>query len=130
MEQVSITNIAVDIDFQRTFNEFYVVRQNESWRKSYQAYFESVKNGKPTFEKIITYFYECTGNIEPSFSSKMLATILPKKPIWDSYIVQKLNIQLIGITKKEKLKNAIMLYADIEKWYAYFLKTEKEKIYL
>lgn len=26
MEQVSITNVAVDTDFQRTFNGFYVVR--------------------------------------------------------------------------------------------------------
>ena len=72
MEQVSITNVAVDTDFQRTFNGFYVVRRNESWRKSYYEYFESVKNGKPTFKNIITYLYECTGNIEPSFSVKCL----------------------------------------------------------
>lgn len=60
------------------FNEhstgFYIVRRNESWRKSYYEYFESVKNGKQTFENIITYLYESTGNIELSFSSKMLAT--------------------------------------------------------
>ena len=74
MEQVSITNVAVDTDFQRTFNGFYIVRRNESWRKSYYEYFESVKNGKQTFENIITYLYESTGNIELSFSSKMLAT--------------------------------------------------------
>ena len=111
MEQVSITNVAVDTDFQRTFN----------------GYFESVKNGKPTFKNIITYLYECTGNIEPSFSSKMLATIIPEKPIWDRYVVQNLNMQLTGTTKEEKLKNAIMLYADIEKWYAVFLETEKGK---
>ena len=125
MEQVSITNVAVDIDFQRIFNRFYIVRRNESWRKSYYEYFESVKNGKPTFENIITYLYECTGNIETSFSSKMLATILPEKPIWDRYVVQNLNMQLTGATKEEKLKNAIMLYADMEKWYADFLETEK-----
>ena len=125
MEQVSITNVAVDTDFQLTFNGFYIVRRNESWRKSYYEYFESVKNGKPTFENIITYLYESTGNIEPSFSSKMLATILPEKPIWDRYVVQNLNVQLTGATKEEKLKNAILLYADMEKWYADFLETEK-----
>lgn len=97
MEQVSITNVAVDTDFQRTFNGFYVVRRNESWRKSYYEYFESVKNGKPTFKNIITYLYECTGNIEPSFSSKMLATIIPEKPIWDRYVVQNLNIECFFI---------------------------------
>ena len=127
MEQVSITNVAVDTDFQRIFDGFYRVRRNESWRKSYYAYFESVKNGNPTFEDTITYLYECTGNIEPSFSSKMLATILPEKPIWDRHVVQNLNMQLRGATKEEKLKNAIMLYADMEMWFADFLETEKGK---
>lgn len=127
MEQVNNTNVATDMDFQRTFNGFYIVRRNESWRKFYYEYFESAKNGTPTFEDIITYLFECTGNIEPSFSSKMLATILPEKPIWDRYVVQNLNMKLTGATKKEKLKNAVILYADMEKWYADFLESEKGK---
>jgi len=57
----------------------------------------------------------------------MLATIIPEKPIWDRYVVQNLNMQLTRTMKEEKLKNAIMLYADIEKWYADFLETEKGK---
>lgn len=127
LEQVNKTNVSIDIDFQRTFNGFYIVRRNESWRKTYYEYFEKIKKGSPTFESIITYLYEYTGNIEPSFSSKMLATILPEKPIWDRYVVQNLNMQLTGATKEEKLKNAIILYADMEKWYADFLETEKGK---
>lgn len=127
MEQVNNTNVAIDTDFQRTFNGFYIVRRNETWRKFYYEYFESVKNGTPTFENIITYLYECTRNIEPSFSSKMLSTILPEKPIWDRYVVKNLNIKLKGSIKEEKLKNAIILYADIEKWYADFLKSENGK---
>ena len=127
MEQVSTVNVAVDNDFQRIFNGFYIVRRNEIWRKVYYEHFESVKNSTPTFASIITYLYEYTGNIEPSFSSKMLATIQPEKPIWDRYVVQNLNIQLTGTTKEEKLKNAIMLYAEMEKWYAHFFETEKGK---
>lgn len=57
----------------------------------------------------------------------MLATIFPEKPIWDRYVVQNLDIQLTGATKEEKLKNAIILYADMEKWYADFLESEKGK---
>lgn len=127
MEQVKKTNVAIDTDFQRTFNGFYIVRRNEIWRKFYYEHFESVKDSTPTFASIITYLYECTGNIEPSFSSKMLATIYPEKPIWDHYVVQNLNMQLMGTTKTEKLKNAIILYDDMEKWYADFLQTEKAK---
>ncbi|MGI6462120.1 MAG: hypothetical protein ACOX04_00600 [Candidatus Scatomorpha sp.] len=127
MEKVKRTNVAVDAEFQRVFNRFYKVRRNEEWRRAYYEYFESVKNASPTFESIIRYLYEHSRNIEPSFSSKMLASIFPEKPIWDRYVVQNLNMRLMGATKEEKLKNAIILYANIEKWYDDFLKTEKAK---
>ena len=125
MEQVGKTNISQDAEFQRTFNGFYIVRRNEAWRKIYYEHFEKVKMGKPTYASILTHMYECTGNIEPSFTSKMLASIFPEKPIWDRYVVQNLNLQLVGKTQEEKLQNAIALYADMEKWYADFLKTDK-----
>jgi len=127
MEQVKKIDVSLDADFQRTFNGFYIVRRNEAWRKVYYEYFEAVKGGTPTFASILTHLYECTGNIEPSFSSKMLATICPDKPIWDRYVVQNLSMELVGTTKEERLANAIALYADMEKWYADFLKTDKAK---
>ena len=127
MEQVKITDLSMDADFQRTFNGFYIVRRNEAWRKIYYEHFESVKGGTPTFASILTHLYECTGNIEPSFSSKMLATIFPDKPIWDRYVVQNLNMELVGATKEERLTNAIALYSDMEKWYTDFLQTDKAK---
>lgn len=127
MEQVNKTDISIDAEFQRTFNGFYIVRRNEEWRKAYYEYFESVKKGTPTFTSILIHLYECTGNIEPSFSSKMLATIFPDKPIWDRYVVQNLNMELKGRTKQERLENAIVLYTDIERWYADFLQTDKAK---
>lgn len=127
MEQVNKTDISIDAEFQRTFNGFYIVRRNEEWRKAYYEYFESVKKGTPTFTSILIHLYECTGNIEPSFSSKMLATIFPDKPIWDRYVVQNLNMELKGRTKQERLENAMVLYTDIERWYADFLQTDKAK---
>ena len=50
MEQVNNVNVATDIDFQRTFNGFYIVRRNEEWRKCYYEHFENIKTGSPTFE--------------------------------------------------------------------------------
>ena len=127
IDQLGKTDVSNDADFQRTFNSFYVVRRNEAWRKVYYQLFEQVKTGTPTFASILTYMYEFTGNIEPSFSSKMLATIFPEKPIWDKYVLQNLNMELVGTTKQKRLDNAIALYADIEKWYDTFLGTNKAK---
>lgn len=125
MDRINTTDISIDADFQRIFNGFYIVRRNEAWRKVYYALFETLKHGMPTFSDILMHMYEHTGNIEPSFSSKMLATIFPEKPIWDRYVVQNLNLELAGATKQERLKNAVALYSDIETWYEKFLQTKK-----
>lgn len=127
IENVNKTDVSIDENFQRIFNGFYLVRRNEEWRKIFYDYFEKIKRDTPTFESIVTYLYERTGNLEPSFSSKMLATILPEKPIWDRYVVQNLGIKLEGKTKQEKLQNAIRLYDEMEQWYEDFLTTEKGK---
>ena len=127
MENIRDTDISRDKDFQRIFNGFYIVRRNEEWRKIFYTYFERIKNDIPSFENIITYLYENTGNLEPSFASKMLATILPEKPIWDRYVVQNLELRLEGKTKQEKLEHAVTLYRYMEQWYADFLQTDQAR---
>jgi len=125
MCQVRRTNVSADKDFQRLFNAFYVVRRNEGWRKVYYDLFETLKDGTPSFAYIIRYLYEKTGNIEGSFSSKLLATLCPDKPIWDRYVVENLGLKLEGKSKAEQLNNAIRLYEEIENWYRDFLTTQK-----
>ena len=127
MNQVHQVDVSNDADFQRIFNGFYLIRRNAEWRKCFYAYFETAKAKTPTFAEIITYLYEMTGNLEASFSSKMLATLCEDKPIWDRYVLQNLSLQIEGRTKAEKLQNAIHLYEAIENWYAEFLTTDKAK---
>ncbi len=127
VEIVNTVDVSENADFQRLFNGFYLVRRNAEWREIFYDLFEAVKGKNPTFAEIITHLYKKTGNIEASFSSKMLATICHDKPIWDRYVVQNLQLKLEGDTKEEKLANAIKLYSDIEEWYEEFLQTEQAK---
>ena len=117
-------------DFQTLFNGFYNVRRNEDWRDNYYKYFQSIKNKKDIeFNDIIEHFYE-ENLIEPSFSSKLLSTINPKKPIWDNYVIYALidkideNRDLLTCknhryyvkgTGKNRIDNAIKVYEKIEK---------------
>lgn len=126
METVRKTDVSTDLDFQRTFNAFYRVRRNAEWRKVYYDLFETVKDSNPPFESIIRTIYEATGNIEASFSSKMLATINPDKPIWDRYVVQNLCLSMKGKTKEDQLECAVDLYAQMVRWYDRFLQTEND----
>ena len=127
MHRVNSVNVSRDADFQRQFNGFYIVRRNAEWRKIYYEQFETMKTEPATFAIIITKLFEKTGNIEASFSSKMLGTLNPDKPIWDRYVVQNLGLRLTGKSKQEQLENAIKLYSDIEKWYSNFLGTDDAK---
>lgn len=100
--------------FTKCFNAFYRVRRNTKWQKVYYDYFNKNRNNKNiTFEEILDYLYENTGNIEASFSSKMLATINPNMPIWDQYVLKNLNIKVDNGNKDEKLKYAKIAYEKI-----------------
>lgn len=117
----------VSPDFQRAFNGFYRVRRNEAWRQHYYDLFVKAKAGQFTFEQIISELYGLTGNVEASFSSKMLATIDASKPIWDQYVLQNLGLELTGRTQEEKLRNAVTLYNRIVTWYSDYLSTDEAK---
>ena len=79
-------DVSADIEFQRIFNGFYMVRRNKAWRTEYYKLFESLKNGQNlSFSTILKTLHEKTGNIEPSFSSKMRASGLCRilaKPVF------------------------------------------------
>ena len=125
MQTVNKVDVSENEDFQRRFNGYYRVRRNAEWRKTYYDLFEKQKTTPTTFRKIITKLYNKTGNIEASFSSKMLATLHPDQPIWDSIVLECLGFRLTGKNKEETLNNAILLYSRIRDWYAQYLNTSE-----
>ena len=86
-----------DPAFQRKYTGFYRLRRNEEWRREYFRLMEGFQDrGNASFEEILLRLYKATGNIECSFSSKMLATIDPDMPIWDSKVLKALQLKLKG----------------------------------
>ena len=100
--------------FTKCFNGFYRVRRDTKWQKVYYEYFNKNRNYKNiTFDEILDYMYKNTGNIEASFSSKMLSTINPNMPIWDQYVLKNLDIRVDNGSKDERLKNTKIAYKKI-----------------
>ncbi|QTE67654.1 hypothetical protein JNO48_10665 [Clostridiales bacterium] len=125
IEKMWTVNVSSDVSFQRAFNAFYRIRRNEKWRRKYYCLFEEAKEEGYTFADIIRTLYAETGNVEASFSSKMIASIDPNKPIWDQYVLQNLGFELKGKTVEERLENAVIIYRQIEQWYSDYLLTEE-----
>ena len=79
------------------------------------------------FGILLLRLFQKTGQIEASFTSKMLASLNPDMPIWDSRVLKNLNLRLTGRTPELKLSNAVVLYGRICDWYQSFLKTEEAR---
>lgn len=123
----SVTDVSGSAEFQRKFNAYFRIRRNETWRKIYYAMFECAKKEHLSFADVIRELFVRTGNVEASFTSKMIATFDDTKPIWDQYVLKNLGLELKGKTPEERVKNAILLYARIECWYAEYLLTDEAK---
>lgn len=125
MEQVNKTNVLADAQFQRTFTRFYVLRRNAAQQKAYYGLLEASKGKADVcFSTILRALYEATGWVEASFSSKLLATLQPDMPIWDSIVLSRLGLKPSTSDDKEKrLAHSEKLYENIVRWYREFLPT-------
>jgi hypothetical protein len=119
MKQVHKVDVSTDTAFQKVFNGFYRMRQRPAdFYKCYYTYLEANKtNHEITFEDILTHLYQVTGSIHASFSSKLLATINPNKPIWDRFVLQNLGLRVPYYYEKDRLQKTIRLYQQICDWY-------------
>lgn len=126
---VEDVDISKDTAFQKEFSYFFRVRRNASWKEIYYGLFESYKSdANLSFEKVLCEIYRQTGRIEASFSSKLIASLDPSMPIWDSIVLSKL--QLVppkGTDKELRIEKTIAMYESIVDWYRDFLKSEKAK---
>lgn len=76
------TDVSSDANYQRFYNRFYRVRRNAEWQSRYYAIMEREKaNPSTAFGDVLREIHELTGNVEASFTSKIIATLHPDRPI-------------------------------------------------
>lgn len=128
----SINNIDVtkSPEFQKTYNYFFKVRKNEEWRKIYYDLMETAKKGNYDFSDVLYEIYKKTGYIAPSFSSKLIHSINPNMPIWDSFVLKNLGIAPKEKEAKNRLKEAVYIYSCLQNYINSFLKTDTAKFYI
>ncbi|MGA2875770.1 MAG: hypothetical protein ABSA33_03655 [Candidatus Micrarchaeaceae archaeon] len=118
-------NASDDADFRRKFNAFYRVRQRPpEWYTKYFSYMERHKGSKPSFDDVLDDVYELTGRYEPSFSSKLVATLNPEQPVWDIWVLRNTNTRVPSYASKRKVEQAKVAYRIIQGWYQQFLKSK------
>ena len=129
------TNFNVNSDFAKAFGAFYRVRRNEAWRKTFFDLFKEMKEkpDKADFKTILAELHTrlsklndaVHSTIEASFVSKMLHTVNPDMPIWDSIVLSKLDFakevqpyKMRGLHDDEaRLNKCEEVYNELKKWY-------------
>ena len=125
MAWVHSCNVSQAADFQKVFNGYYRIRQRPSdFYQAYYAYMESKKSDSVTFEDILSHLHKLTSRHEPSFASKLLATIDPDKPVWDVNVLSNLSIKPPRYYAKNRLEEIVKTYDVLENWFDDYLKTQ------
>jgi hypothetical protein len=126
MSLVNMEDVTNDKEFQRAFNGFYRVRQRpQVFYDTFYSFMEENKGSAPSFEKTLKYFEKELKRIEPSFSSKLVATINPNLLIWDSVVLDNLQLKPPAYYRKDRIEESIKLYERIVDWYKDYLKDEE-----
>lgn len=93
-DNLHLRNIARDFEYRRKFAGYYRMRfVSQQYRDSFFALFEAIKNdAELSFVDVARNLSQVDGRHEFSFISKMLHTIDPSRPIYDSQVDQALQI--------------------------------------
>ncbi len=116
--QLLKSNVTADRSYQTKFNGFYRMRQRpRCWYEFFFSILEREKfNSTISFKEILIEIYRTTGRVEPSFSSKMVATINPELIVYDKEVVQNLNLKIPYARKpaQRRICRLIDVYSQIQ----------------
>lgn len=129
MHLFPLVNTSTDRDFQKKFNGFYRIRQrSKEWYDVYFSYMEKGKKQVVLFDNVLDHIHEILGRYEPSFSSKLVATLYPNQPVWDSFIIKNTGQEAPSYTAKYKFEKAKIVFQNIREWYARHIQSEEGRL--
>ena len=123
-EELYLRDVSVDQEYRRKFSSYYIMRYvSREYRDVFFSVFEEIKN-KPdiSFLDVSYRLYDVDQKHQFSFISKMLHTINPHKPIFDSQVCEVLRLHrtyqtsLEGKVRQDEdaLSHILKAYSDIK----------------
>jgi len=126
LDDLTTKDVGSDLGYQCIFNGFYKMqRRSEDWYRYYFKLLETKKNDPDvTFQTTIEQIYADKHRVEPSFSSKLVATIHPDRPVYDKHVRENLSLTVPAqhISADKRLKGCITMYAALEQKVALLIK--------
>lgn len=95
------------------FSGFYKVRRSASWRDQYYSLMESAKTQSLAFPQVLRALKERTDRIEASFASKLVATLDPRTPVIDKFVLSHFGLRLPGRSTEDRESRTIEIYNEL-----------------
>lgn len=130
LKNINKIDVSSSQEFQKAYNYFFKVRKNKEWRERYYELMEKAKKEDYSFSDVLYEIYNTTGQVARSFSSKLIHSVNPSMPIWDSFVIKNLGIKIREKDNLSRLKEATYIYNCLQKQMDSFLKTEKARFYI
>lgn len=129
MEMFPSVDVSKDRNFQKHFNAFYRIRQRtDKWYTEYYSFMESGKNRPVRFEEVLDHIHIILERYEPSFSSKLAATLDPNEPVWDKYVIKNTEQKAPYYTASNKFEKAKNIFGNIRQWYIKQMNSDEGKM--
>ena len=123
-EELYLRDVSVDQEYRRKFSSYYIMRYvSQEYRDAFFRVFEKIKN-KPdiSFRDVSYRLYDVDQKHQFSFISKMLHTINPHEPIFDSQVCEVLHLHRTYQTSLEgkvhqdedALSHIVKAYSDMK----------------
>lgn len=120
--ELAKTDVTRDHAFQVRFNAFYRVRRGARWRSAFYLLLEQEKSKRRPFAAVLRALHEGTGRVEASFASKLVASVDPKTPVIDAFVLMNLGLRLPRAGSIEsRLGRTAALHDQIWRIYADYL---------
>ncbi|MCD7856208.1 MAG: hypothetical protein LUG55_00045 [Clostridiales bacterium] len=116
LDMLHQTDVSTDRDFQRRFNDFFVMRsRSPAYYDRFCIFLEARKDTGASFEETLEHLKGAEGRLEVSFSSKLIHVIHPKRPIWDNNVaVQHFHMKTpgYGTAPEARQRELVRLYHE------------------
>jgi len=106
------------------------MKKPAQWYETYFSFMEQGKQRNPTFDETLDYLWSTVGRCEPSFSSKLVATLNPLQPIWDTNVLRNMDIARPRHYSKDRMARAKNAYRRLCDRYTDFLHSAEGKLVL
>ena len=124
-----IHNPEHDLEFCKSFAGYYRVRRNAVWRGAYFTMMGELRDDPPDFRTCLARLFGATDRIEPSFTSKLLATIDPHRPVLDSVVLGHLGLRLpTWGSSQDRIEKAANIYDTLTRCMGAFVASNAGKL--